>query len=133
LYHVSVSHPNLLFLSLKHDLFLLKEDPFTNVVKLLKHGPQSLKLSVLQLKHGLVHWKHGPFNQEYCSLIEGVASAPIFWLNCFAMFQWFHHDLKLVLLLPLFHQINSINLITIWTTCLNCPRSLWEAKWVWQG
>ncbi len=32
LYHVFVSHPNLLFLSLKHDFFSLEEDPLVNVV-----------------------------------------------------------------------------------------------------
>jgi hypothetical protein len=61
----------------------------------LKHGPQSLKLGVLQSKHGLLHPKHGPLGQEYCSLVEGVTPAPIFWLNCFEMFQWSHHDVEL--------------------------------------
>ncbi len=38
--------------------------------------------------------KHGPLGWEYCSLVEGVAPAPIFWLNCPKMFQWFHHDFE---------------------------------------
>jgi hypothetical protein len=53
-----------------------------------------VKLGVLQLEHGLEHPKHGPFGQEYCSLVEGVALAPIFRLNCPKMFKWFHHDVE---------------------------------------
>ncbi len=81
---------------LKYDIFPLVKDPLANVVGWpSKHGPQSLKLGVLQSEHGFVHLKHGPFSWEYCSLVEGVAMALVLRLNYLKMFQRSHHDVEL--------------------------------------